>query len=728
MATQSNSTNKNNTNNTNNTNNNNIRKFIKDNKHNIENDIHNFGLSLPIKQLIDVLQFAADNYYNTDELILSDYQYDTLLEILTERDPKNPFLAKVGAPIEGSGAVKLPYWLGSMDKIKPTDKKLDRWLTKFNGPYVISDKLDGISGLLVVKFDSGSCTGYHLYTRGDGITGQNITKLIQYQYINMGSASSASSAGSFSDFITKCIKLHKKYGYAEISLRGELIMKQSVFNSKYAREYPKARSLVAGCVNAASFAESKSFNPNIAKDIDFLAYEVVSPALGNIREQFEFIDSVLGIGYSPYQNYEAGGLNSDTLTEVFIKRRTDNKYDIDGIIVADSSRKWLRNVDGNPEYAVAFKMPLVEQTAETRVVNIEWNVSKNGMMKPTVVFEPVIIGGDKIQRATGFNAAFIRDNKLGVGAIIQVIKSGDVIPYIKRVVKASISGVADLPSDAGIKYYWNKTNIDIVVNIDDLDGSDGKSNGSGSGISNSSISNDIKIKRLANFFKELGIKGLGEGIIAKLVGFGYDDLNKLYAIRPDMLATRKGFGVDSATKICDAIKLAFGGEIDVHTLAAASIVFEGIGAKKFQAITDIYPNVIDLFKAGKLTRDMIMGIAGYSSISTDNIMTNMPAFISWLDTYPMIKPNFGGKVKPAGAGSSGGRLTGMIAVMTGFRDDNIKQFIINNGGDVKDNVSGNTTLVVVKDSSSTSSKVETARQKGIKILTKDEFIKEFNLV
>jgi len=247
----------------------NIGKFIKDNKHNIENDINNFGLSLPIKQLIDILQFAADNYYNTDELILSDYQYDTLLEILTERDPKNPFLAKVGAPIEGSGAVKLPYWLGSMDKIKPTDKKLDRWLTKFNGPYVISDKLDGISGLMVVKFENGFLMGYNLYTRGDGITGQNITKLMNY--INM------------SDCVTKCIKLHKKYGYAEISLRGELIMKQSVFNSKYAREYPKARSLVAGCVNAASFAESKSFNPNIAKDIDFLAYEVVSPVLGNIR-------------------------------------------------------------------------------------------------------------------------------------------------------------------------------------------------------------------------------------------------------------------------------------------------------------------------------------------------------------------------------------------------------------------------------------------------------------
>ncbi len=122
-----------------------------------------------------------------------------------------------------------------------------------------------------------------------------------------------------------------------------------------------------------------------------------------------------------------------------------------------------------------------------------------------------------------------------------------------------------------------------------------------------------------------------------------------------------------------------------------------------------------------------MSIAGYSSISTDNIMTNMPAFISWLDTYPMIRANTGGKVKPAGVGSSGGRFSGMIVVMTGFRDDNIKQFVINNGGDVKDNVSGNTTLVIVKDSSSTSSKVETARQKGIKILTKDEFIKEFNL-
>ena len=693
-------------------------KFIKDNQKYLDNDIHNFGLNISIKQLVDILQFASDNYYNTDTLVLTDYQYDILLDILTDRDPKNPYIAKVGAPIEGKGAVKLPYWLGSMDKIKPDDKKLDRWLTKYNGPYIISDKLDGISGLLVVKFDSVvnniSNITYNLYTRGDGSTGQNITKMLQY--VNMsGWCNERDETFNFErDFLDKCLKIHLKYGYAEIALRGELIMQQEIFNSKYARNYPKARSLVAGCVNSASFAESKSFNPNIAKDIDFLAYEVITPILGNIREQFEFINRTLNINYSPYKNYDKGSLNSEILTEIFIERRSDNKYDIDGVIIADTSRKWTRNTAGNPEYSVAFKMPLDEQIAETNITNIEWNVSKNGVLKPTVIFTPVIIGGDTIQRATGFNAAFIRDNKLGVGAIIHVIKSGDVIPYIKRVIKPSITGTADMPTD--IKYSWNKTNVDIIIdNLDD------------ESVISSNIGGEIKVKRLSNFFKELGIKGLGEGIIAKLVGFGYDDLNKLYAIRPDMLATRKGFGLDSANKICDAIKSTFSGEIDIATLAAASNVFEGIGAKKFQSITRKFPNILDLFKAGKLTRDMIMSIDGFSDISTDNIMRNMPIFINWLQTYPMIRINYEHIINSSINTNTKNIMHGVIAVMTGFRDDNIKRFIIENGGDVKDNVSGNTTLVIVKDKTSTSAKVETAREKGIKIVTKEEFINEYNL-
>lgn len=693
-----------------------IAKFIKDNKKYIDNDIHNFGLSLPINQLVNILQFASDNYYNTDELILSDYQYDILIDILTDKDPKNPYLAKVGAPVEGSGSVKLPYWLGSMDKIKPDDKKLDRWLTKFNGPYIISNKLDGISGLLVVKFDNGlasnSSITCNLYTRGDGTTGQNITKMLKYVNMSNWHNERDETFNFERDFLDKCIKLHLKHGYAEIALRGELIMQQEIFNTKYSRNYPKARSLVAGCVNAASFVDSKSFNPNIARDIDFIAYEVITPIMENIREQFEFINKTLNISYSPYKNYDKNSLNSDLLTEIFIERRSVNKYDIDGIIISDTSRKWSRNTDGNPEYSVAFKMPLLDQIAETDVRNIEWNVSKNGILKPTVIFTPVIIGGDTIQRATGFNAAFIRDNKLGVGAIIQVIKSGDVIPYIKRVIKPSINGNSDMPT--GIKYSWNKTNIDIIVdNLDNLDNL------------TDSISNDIKIKRITNFFKELGVKGLGEGIISKLVGFGYDDLNKLYSITIDMLASKKGFGIDSATKICNAIKFSLDTEIDIHTLAAASNIFENIGSKKFQSITDIYPNIIDLFKANKLTREMIMNINGFSSISTDNIMNGMPLFINWLNLYPMIKPKSSFNIKPKPANSSTGIMQNIVAVMTGFRDDNIKQFIISNGGDVKDNVSGNTTLLIVKDNTSTSSKVETAKAKGIKIITKNDFMLEY---
>ena len=88
----------------------------------------------------------------------------------------------------------------------------------------------------------------------------------------------------------------------------------------------------------------------------------------------------------------------------------------------------------NPDHAFAFKMVLSDQVAEAKVVHIEWNPSKDGYLKPRVQIEPVELGGVTITYATGKNASFIEKNKIGIGAIIELVRSGDVIPDIKKVV------------------------------------------------------------------------------------------------------------------------------------------------------------------------------------------------------------------------------------------------------------------------------------------------------
>ena len=122
------------------------------------------------------------------------------------------------------------------------------------------------------------------------------------------------------------------------------------------------------------------------------------------------------------------------LSEYLKERRTKGNYVIDGVIVTDNGIH-DRNEDSNPEYAFAFKDILEDQKAESKIIEIEWKVSKNGYLNPTVIIEPVSIGGVEIKRVTAHNAKYVVDNKLGKGALIEIIRSGDVIPYIQKVLK-----------------------------------------------------------------------------------------------------------------------------------------------------------------------------------------------------------------------------------------------------------------------------------------------------
>jgi len=139
----------------------------------LEKDTYNYGYSIDIDELTTLLTIFSDSYYNTGTSLISDIIFDELLDILKKRDPSNDFFKKVGADVP-KDKIKLPYYMGSMDKIKNPDV-LQKWMDKFEGPFVLSRKLDGVSGLLCINSKKNT-----LYTRGDGTYGQDISKLIDY--------------------------------------------------------------------------------------------------------------------------------------------------------------------------------------------------------------------------------------------------------------------------------------------------------------------------------------------------------------------------------------------------------------------------------------------------------------------------------------------------------------------------------------------------------------------
>ena len=152
----------------------------------------------------------------------------------------------------------------------------------------------------------------------------------------------------------------------------------------------------------------------------------------------------------------ADDILNEFLSDKLVEWREKYLYEMDGVIVINN--KIYDRVNHNPDHAFAFKMVLSDQIAEAKVIDVIWRPSKDGYIKPKVRIEPIRLGGVRIEYATGFNAAYIKNNKIGVGAMIKLIRSGDVIPYImETIVPATHVKMPDL------SYKWNKTRVDIVL-------------------------------------------------------------------------------------------------------------------------------------------------------------------------------------------------------------------------------------------------------------------------
>jgi len=636
----------------------------------------NFISNLNPNELEKIIVYAADKYYNTSKTIISDDLYDILIDFLKIKNPKSDLLKKIGSKVKGKNKVKLDYWLGSMNKIKSDDKQLNIWTKKYTPPYHISDKLDGISALLVYNNDKN----IYMYTRGEADEGLNISHLIKY----LNNIPTYETIYNFS----------KKYNISGdkniFAFRGELIMKEKIFSKKWNTAFKTARNCVSGIVN------SKNLNPELILDIDLVIYEVVDPFY-DIVKQFEIIKKLkFNCVQHIIYNYI---LTFEYLSEYLKERRYNNIYKTDGIIIT-STKLENRNIKDNPEYAFAYKDILEEQIAISKIIDIEWNVSKNGYINPTVIIEPVTIGGILIKRVTGKNARFIVDNKLGINAIIEIIRSGDVIPNIYKVIKPALEIL--LPK---VNYHWNETNVDII--LDDI--KDNK---------------EILIKNITHFFTTLKTKGLGEKNIIKLIDNGFDTIPKILSIKIDQLLKIPGFKSKSSENLISAIKTSVNNIPLYKLMYASNKLGHGIGEEKIKLITNKFPQILVDYE--KWTENIFIEnlnkINGWDTKTSTLFVSNFDNFITFyksiikyiiINQEKVVKNNI---------------LNNIIIVFTGFRDEELKKNIELNGGKVVNTISKNTNYLIIKDNSNESKKEKynKALELNIKILTKDEFINKYN--
>ena len=617
---------------------------------NIANDFKKNGISvletLNEKQLSELLREANKAYYN-EEPFFSDNQYDIVKDFVEARYPSNPILHEIGAPVE-KNKVELPYYMGSMDKIKPDTNALANWMSKYSGPYVLSCKLDGVSGLYTTED-----TKPKLYTRGDGRVGQDVSHLIPF------------------------LRLPKTKG---IVIRGEFIIPRALFEAKYKDKFANPRNMVAGIVNHKTINES-------VKDLHFVAYEVMKP-IRKPSEQMELL-STLDVETVLYKVEST--ISNELLSNTLLDWRYNYTYEIDGVIVANNAI--YERKTGNPEHAFAFKMVLSDQVAEAKVVDVIWAPSKDGYLKPRVQIEPINLGGVQITYATGFNGAFINDNKIGVGATIELIRSGDVIPHIRKVVVPAEE--AKMPS---VPYKWNNTHVDIM--LEDLESDE-----------------SVREKNITGFFRGIGVEGLSTGNVKRIMEAGYDSVPQILKMKIEDFLQVDGFKEKTATKLYDGIKEKIDAATLTTIMSASNMFGRGFSEKKIELIMESYPKVLLSNESNNQKITKISAIKGMATKSAEAFVERIPDFINFIKEAGLVNKLAFEKKEL----NQSHPLFGKSIVMTGFRDSHLQEALKDVGAKIGSSVSSKTFVVLVKDKEEDTGKANEARKLGIPLMTPEEF-------
>lgn len=598
-----------------------------------------------------IIMYLEDKYHN-GEPIVSDEVYDVVKELVKDKGIDD----NIGA-LPKTKKIELPYWMGSMNKLTK-NTNIDSFKNKYPGKYTIADKLDGVSAMFIVSNNKKA-----LYTRGNGKYGQDISHIIPY--------------------IENLSRVTQ-----DIVIRGELVIKKDKFVD-IQHLGANARNMVSGSVN------SKTVNKDIIKNVDFVGYTLiqpqVKPSLQKKMAESKGIDFVHIIE-------NVGEINEESLSKILIDRRNKSKYEIDGIIITHD-HEYNVEVGKNPSHAFAFKNISLLETKETTVLDVEWNISKDGYIKPIVMFMPIQLSGVTIKKATGFNAAFIKEQMIGPGAIITITRSGDVIPYIKNVVKPS---TAKFPTD--IKYTWNDTMKEIIMTGD---------------------SEEQDFKMLEHFYSKIKIRWLSSGTIRKLFNSGYKTPYSIYNITKKDLSSI--IGNVMAEKVLVERDITFS-KINCSLLMDASNMFgRGFGEKRLELIVNKIPSIQNGYTP---TLEELVTIEGISTITGKQFINGMKVYVDFIKKNPFKcdKQNMNEKVKVKEAGIvSDGIFNNKKIMFTSFRDSKLESYIIEHGGSISKSLSKKVDCLVVKNDTVSNKKTEMAEELGVTVYTLENFIKTYKI-
>lgn len=596
---------------------------------------------------------AVDAYYNRKRPIMTDAEFDALEDSITKLAPAWVSLNKTGVRVADKKTEVL------LARPMPSLRKaypeaIGKWCAKF----VPKDRMPGY--ITMDKLDGSALQLRYVAlrlkqvaTRGDGLLGGDITFLAPH--LNIPHIISG--------------------GSSELVLRCEAVIRRSVFDKKWAKHFDDPRSMVNGLLNR------KTPHPALA-DIDIVVVGIYDLSI---------VTALQVAKANGFKTVPTSFVAEDEFAEHLAQRKAASLYDIDGLVVTTNEFRLNYASDDKPKDIIAFKVNAVADEVEATVKKIIWQVSGRGRIIPKICIEPTKIAGVMVQHATAHNAVWLMERGIGKGAVVKLVRSGGVIPKINSVVS---KGSADYPT---IPYRV------IGVHYVALNPSKGTASG-------------IDAKNIVKFMQTLGIKQLALKTATLLLPVFPTPLSYIEAWWCDGLAAKLAsvIGAKTATNLVEEFDRVCAKPIPMRTLMVASQIFDvGIGERKLAMIEQSGISMNALLTGG-YTRKKLIEVEGYSDITADLVITGLPEMAHFVARASKILHLDG--ALPARLPKVRGSLSGQCVSFTSYRDKAHEASVAAAGATVVP-YGAKTSILLYKDGGKASAKVESAKDKGLRVCT-----------
>lgn len=643
-----------------------------------------------MKELIDILNKAASVYYQGKDEIMSNFEYDRMYDELSALE-KESGLVLAGSPTQKVGYEVLselpkqthPSPMLSLDKTKQVDE-LSSWLGGKEG--LLSWKMDGLT--VVLTYENGELL--NAVTRGNGVVGEVITNNAK---------------------VFKNLPVNIPFK-GRMVLRGEAIITYSEFKKINAllseeEQYKNPRNLCSGSVRqlnneitAKRNVELYAFTLVEAEGVDFKNSQ---------QNKMEFMKEQ---GFQTVEYKVVTSKNIYETVEWFSEKVKTNDFPSDGLVLLYDDISYGESLGSTakfPRNTIAFKW--ADETAKTKLTEVEWSASRTGLINPVAIFEPVELEGTTVSRASVHNISIVKELKLGIGDTIEVYKANMIIPQIAQ--NLTKSGSLEIPDKCpvcGEKTSIHKENDVEVLFCENPD----------------CLAKKIKSISLFVSRDAMNIDGMSEATIEKFISKGFlhelADLFKLNRYK-DEIISMDGFGEKSYEKLVKAAETA---KITTTAKFIYSLGIANIGLSNAKMVCKAFSN--DLEKIRHASIDELVEIDGVGEIIAESFVK----FFANENNNHMVDDLLDIVTLEDEENDNANDMEGMNFVITGSVNhfsnrSEVKELIEGRGGKVTGSVTSKTKYLINNDSTSNSSKNKKAKELGVQIITEDEFIDMFSI-